>query len=412
MKKNKKIMMVLSFSVGALMFVSTAYADITSKGGYDQLKDAVKYTAEGCTERFDSFKLEGTFTLKDGDKELLSSSFIEKVDDANHSSENSSSTVFSNGEKESSYFYNDSKQGISYNGTDNIYYVTDYLDQRPEKTSPRNPFKEDRAKDAEKIFDALVGNLKDYVVLEEKADGSKEFSGSISEAQIPALVNAVSSFGLKQVTTDMVRNQNMMMPEIKDDVFIRGAKGRVIINKDGIIESLYASGELVGKDSKGNIHNMKLEFLGKVNNINATSVTAPDLNGKKVERNTETGSRLQKVSQRFVGKYKNDIVIEKDDSFIKVGERFIDVIEADDRHIAGRYYEQYNTEYSQYEDSKYDFTFDAEVKDNFNAEFVYTNTIGVKKNGSINFDIMFGKIYINIDSKTRYDSVFSRVFES
>ena len=49
----------------------------------------------------------------------------------------------------------------------------------------------------EKIADALVGNLKDAVVVTENSDGSKTLSGSLSESQIPALINAVVSLQSK-----------------------------------------------------------------------------------------------------------------------------------------------------------------------------------------------------------------------
>ena len=39
MKKNKKLIMGLSFCLGAVMLVTTAFADVVSKSGYDMLKD-------------------------------------------------------------------------------------------------------------------------------------------------------------------------------------------------------------------------------------------------------------------------------------------------------------------------------------------------------------------------------------
>jgi len=48
----------------------------------------------------------------------------------------------------------------------------------------------------------LIGNLKEYVVVTEDADGNKEFSGKLSDAQIPAVVNAVIAYAAKKTVFD------------------------------------------------------------------------------------------------------------------------------------------------------------------------------------------------------------------
>ena len=54
MKVNKKTVMVLSFCLGLALFVTTAFADIVSKTGYEQMKDSIKFTAESFSEKLDS----------------------------------------------------------------------------------------------------------------------------------------------------------------------------------------------------------------------------------------------------------------------------------------------------------------------------------------------------------------------
>ena len=46
MKLKKKAIMIMSFSLGTLLFATTALAEVTSKSGYDQVKDAMKFTRE------------------------------------------------------------------------------------------------------------------------------------------------------------------------------------------------------------------------------------------------------------------------------------------------------------------------------------------------------------------------------
>ncbi len=213
-------MMALSFGLGAVMFATTAFADIAAKTGYDQLKDAIKHTAESCSKELKSISMEGSVTLKDNDKVIISGSTTNKFDMEKGITESSANTERDGGIKSSSYSYRDDKVGIWYNSDSDTYYVNEY-DSKIDFEAFSNPFKEERAKDVEKIFDALVGNLKEHVVVEEKADGSKEFSGSLSEGQIPALVNAVASFGFKQAFSgNKYGREQDFIPELADDVFI------------------------------------------------------------------------------------------------------------------------------------------------------------------------------------------------
>lgn len=44
MKLSKKALTVLSFTIGASVFVTTALADMALGSGYDQLKGSIKFT--------------------------------------------------------------------------------------------------------------------------------------------------------------------------------------------------------------------------------------------------------------------------------------------------------------------------------------------------------------------------------
>lgn len=411
MRKNKKMMMVLSFCLGAVLFVTTAFAEIATKSGYDQIKDAAKFTAESCAERLNNYTIEGTMVIKGNEKTIFSSNFTQKFDRVKRASENSMATKLLNIEDVSSHSYNDSKQSIWYDNDSDTYTVVEHSYDNAARLFS-NPFKEERAKDLEKIFDALVGNLKDYVVVEEKPDGSKELSGSISEAQIPALINAVASFGLKQAVSESIgREQEALIPVVKEDIFVKNVKGKALINKDGIIESIYGSGELSGRDKQGNVHNFSLEVLGKVVDINSTIVSMPDLTGKKVVRHSDVSLEKSSIDKKFIGKYKSDIVTQKDGSYIKIGERILEITDISNGNVEGHYYEQYKPEFSEYD--RLDFRFDANM-DMKNGSFEYTSLNGQKNKGNIYFDERMGKVHFIINSGGKvhgYDSIFSRVFE-
>ncbi len=419
MKANKKMVMGLSFCLGLVMFVTTAFADIASKTGYEQMKDSIKFTTENLSEKLQSFSSQATITLKDNDNLITSITTTGKYDNKIKASEEISSTEISNGEKRDHYSYRDKNGYISKNSFSDTYYVSEYQMQDDYRIFP-NPFKEERFSDVEKIIDALVGNLKDYVMVNEKADGSKEFSGSLSEGQIPALVNAVSSFAFKQVAvTSRYGNTNeVTIPQITSDLFIKNVKGKLLVNKDGIIESLFASGILSGKDKKGVYHDISLEVVTKISDINSTTVSKPNLEGKKIEKQ-EGPKQFEDilVSSKLVGKYKNNIVIEKDGKYVKIGERIVQITNVNGKNIQGRYYEEYKNEYAEYSKDKLDFTFDAVANGFLNAEFDYTDPSGITEKGSISFEMNGGKFYFNIpykykqDNGLMYDPSFSMVFD-
>ena len=61
------------------------------------------------------------------------------------------------------------------------YYVTEFPDDmdREHRNQFINPFNENGAPEIEKIVDALVGNLKDYVQVEERPEGGQNLLGKL-----------------------------------------------------------------------------------------------------------------------------------------------------------------------------------------------------------------------------------------
>ncbi|MHB8074165.1 hypothetical protein [Desulfosporosinus fructosivorans] len=407
MKFKKKTAMLVSFTLGTLLVASTALADIANKSGYDQLKDALKVTAELNSEKFDSFTLDFSMAMKDNGKTLMTSNEMKKYDRSKGASETISSGESLNGNKNNSNYYSDKKTMIRVSESDPTYYVTEFTKERTEDSFD-NPFKEDGADDIEKIADAIVGSLKDHVVVTENPDGSKGFEGSLTEVQIPSLVNAVASYSLKQ---EFNGNQDNM-PHLTKDVFIKEVKGTAKVNKDGVMENILGTAVLSGKDKQGSVHEVTVEILAKLSGINSTTVTKPDLTGKKVitnvANNENSGPEISNP-EIFVGKFSNDILIEKDNKFVKVGERMIDITKFDNKMIAGRYYEVYKPGFEEYATTQRDFNFTAtKPEDENRSDFEITTESGSK--GNLYPDQYAGKINFNINTsmgRLQFDSNFS-----
>jgi len=413
MKLNKKTTTILSFMIGTVMFTTTAIAQVLTKSGYDQLKDSVKYTAKSATSTLRSYTSDMSVVLKDNNTVLYSTSDISKVDVAKGAKESVTNNTQGT-EKTQSYSYSDKNGYINKSGDEDIYYTTS-LTTPSENTVSKNPFDEAGASDMEKIADALVGNLKDAVVVTENSDGTKTLSGSLSEAQIPAIINAVVSLQTKNELGYKTSNNENIMPKIVSDVFVKEVKGNMVTTKEGLIQSVLGSGVISGKDAKGVEHKLTFELLAKLTDTNKTKVSKPDLTGKKVEKNVEQDYSKLTNPEKYIGKYKTDIVIEKDAKFIKIGEKFLDITKVDDKGISGRYYEQYAKGYEEYAADKKDFKFDAKFeKDQFYGTFNSSTEAKKKITGSVNIDISSAGINFNTNEGTTgnkiQDGQFNKIF--
>ena len=414
MKLNKKTATIMSFAIGTIMFTTTAMAQVLTKSGYDQLKDSVKYTAETCTTKSSSYTTDMSFVVKDNSTVIYSEKSLSKVDVSNGAKEDVS-TRLDGSDKTGEYRYEDKNGYINKDNGQNIYYTSEY--KKPIKSAvPGNPFKEKGAADMEKIADAIVGNLKDSVVVTENSDGSKNLAGSLSESQIPALINAVVSLQSKNEFTNRSNNENSVVPKITNDIFVKEVKGNMVTNKEGFIQSVLGTGVISGKDEKGKEHKLTFELLGKVTNVNSTKVNRPDLSGKKVEKNIERDYSKLSNPEKHIGKYKTDILIDKGGKFEKIGEKFVDVTAVDDKGVSARYYEEYAKGYESYATNKKDFKFDAKFeKDQYNARFNASSSSNNAIKGNISIDPASSKINFSVDGNRSgnmvSDDQYSKIFK-
>ena len=406
MKIRKKTAIVASFTLGSLLFVGTAFAEVTSKNGYIQLKDAVKYTADSCATKFKNYTMEDTLVIKVGDKVIHSESSTQKYDMASGSRE----SIDGDQQGTKGYYYTDKKTSISHNIADDTYYVNEYTNDNNIKLFS-NPFDEKYAVDAEKIVDAVVGNLKDYVIVSENADGTKELSGSLSEAQIPTIVDAIISYSVKK---DYGSNNQMADYKITKDIFVKDIVGNMTLDKNGLIQKILFTATISGKDDSDKVQNISLEMLANLSNINTTVVKKPDLTGKKVQ----TGAvNNDKVDQKYIGEYKTDIVLDKDGKLQKIGEKTLDITQITETNIVGSYKEEYKAGFETYAKAKKTFNFDAKVNTkNSNADFKATTPGGESYKGNIFISPHSNEVYFNMDNEhvsgnIINDSNFKRVFD-
>lgn len=398
MKLKKKTAMVISFTVGIMMFATTAMAEVASKSGYDQLKDSLKYTAENCTSTLSNFTVDASLVVKDNGNTIMSESSINKYD-ISKNSEESTNTSIKGSTKTESYSYRDNNGYINKDSVSNVYCVTEYSNEKDKNRSVlENPFKEDKAADIEKIADALVGNLKDSVTVTEKQDGTKEISGSLNNAQIPTLINAFTSFQFKS-SYGNTNNSEDVIPKLTKNIFVNGIKGNMTTDKNGLIKTILASGTLNGADKTGAEHQVTLEVLVKIENINSTTVTKPDLSKEKVVKNIERDYTKLTNPQKYEGKYTSDIIVEDDDKFTKIGEAIVNIEKIDNNTITGSYSKEYLKGYENYANGTESVKFTGtlgENKDNFSGKFNGTTESNEKISGDIYIQPNNASIFFNI----------------
>ncbi|MFL0195036.1 hypothetical protein ACJDU8_05515 [Clostridium sp. WILCCON 0269] len=386
MKFRKKTAMIISFTVGIMMFATTAMAEVTSKSGYDQLKDSLKYTAENCTSTLSNFTVDLSFAIKDNGKTVASENSISKYDISKNSEERTNTST-KGSTKTEDYYYRDKNGYISKNPNENVYYVTEFLSDK-DKNNPvlQNPFKEDKAGDIEKIADSIVGNLKDSATVTEKQDGTKEISGSLNNTQIPTLINALVSFQFKNSYGNTNNSDEDVIPKLTKNISVNDLKGNMSTDKNGLIKTVLASGTLNGTDKNGTDHQITLEVLVKIENINSTTVTKPDLSKEKVIKNIQKDYTKLSNPQKHIGKYTSDIVIEDDKKFTKIGEAIVNIENIDNKTITGSYSKEYLKGYENYTDDNGNIKFTGtlgENQDNFSAKFNGTTGSNKKVSGFI-----------------------------
>jgi hypothetical protein len=417
MKPGKKTAVVISFTIGIVMFATTAFAEVTSKSGYDQLKDSVKYTAKACTSGLSSYTVDMSFAVKDGTSTVYSGDNISRYDLSNKSKEDIS-TVYSGSKKAENYYYMDRNSVINKPKDSPSYYVTNYTDGT--NWSMTNPFDEDRASDIEKIADAIVGNLKDSVSVNVKQDGSREISGSLNSTQIPSLINALVSLQFKNSFAEDIRRSGdtINVPELTNNIFVKNVRGTASVDKNGLIRTVLGSGIISGTDKNGQNHNLTFELLLKTSNIDSTTIKKPDLSGKKTIVQTAKSSEVNKLSnpEKYLGTYTQNIVIEKNGEFIKIGEGTITIEKIDTNTVSGTYESKYTSGYED-ENQKLNFSgnFDKQKNggDDFNAEITAAADSKEPVKGNLHLNPNYAGIQFSIDGNalTNYDSQYNKVFK-
>lgn len=393
MKLNKKTVTALSFTLGATLFISTAFADALIGSGYDQLKSSIKTTASQMETGLPNYTMEAMYTMKNNGETFMEVSHRTKYDSATKATENTSVTQSGKGEPTQNYSYQDPNRSIWKGSFDDTYFVTEYSAPLPSRDRAfRDPFKEQGAAELEKVFDAIVGNLKDYVQAENGTDGGKTYSASLSEAQVPALVNAIASFGFKKILVDEGRsNRDLNIPQIESDIYVKKVTGLASQQKDGMLENITGEIVLSGKDKDGNVHDLSVGVTARMTAVGETKIVLPDLTNANVTKAEQGDNGL---SSRYVGKYKSNIVIEKNGQFVKAGERVLEITGVEQGRVIGTFTETVKPEFEKEIGEPLVFTFNEKSESGNGPFYIFTTPAGEKGSFQL-FPNGMGNVYMH-----------------
>jgi hypothetical protein len=411
MKLGHRTTALIAFAAGACLFVTTAFADMLLGSGYDRLKSAVKTTAAQMESGLGSFTMETMYSLEIDGRPYMHTSETVKVDQHQPARETVSVDRDASGTIRQSYHYQDRNLNIWKSSEDPVYYVTEFPEDffMENWTAYDNPFDDEHAEEIEKIFDALVGNLKDHVHAQERMEGGIAYSGSLSAAQVPPLVNAVTSFLFKQGAISHYRyrgEDDSDFPKIEKDIYVKSVSGSAVENGDGLLESLNGEIVLNGKDESGAQHEIVFRLAFKLTSIGATVVAMPDLDNAQVEKSQ--GWRYP-ITSKHVGVYKNDIIMEKGESFVKIGERTLEIVSVEDSIVKGRFRETVYPGYEQEYPEAYDFEFELDQSPNRHWNFfTYTDPSGVQRYGQLHPGSS-GRMYVDVNIETIDENSYSAI---
>jgi hypothetical protein len=285
MIKLKKGFVILGVvGISSLVMVTSGFAAMSSSTGYSVYKDAIK-----ATSSLDSVALSGGISLKDNGVSLLNVTGSVKTDLANETG-SGSATIDNNGKQQTVEVYRQSNQTITKSSASDVYYQEQ---EHADKNQNDKPKSRQIPQEVENIIDSLVGNLQNNVTLDNKTDGTKEITLSLSNAQLPPVVNAVGSLFIKNALDEKEANKKQdeltgidfkpTLPALTQNIRIDQIDIKADINAANFIQHQEATITVSGNDAAGATHQVILQLNADLTGFNATTPETIDLTGKNVQ---------------------------------------------------------------------------------------------------------------------------------
>lgn len=335
--KNRAIALSLA---GAVLFTTAAAADILSGDAYTGAKDAIKNSARFMADGEASFTLDYGMSLKIDGETYDGFTAVDMYDTENRRSECMQTNYDPEGTNEY-WNYQDSEKNVSKRSGDDTYYISHYgydSYENDENSMISNPFEDDIAPDIEKVFDAFVGSLKEFVQAGEE-NGDKIYYGELDASQIPALPNTLCAFIAKVTFNDEYSRDRYNLPELSD-ICIDSVSGKLTVNSDDVVTGAYGAASLVGTDKSGGEHTIEFELYYTMSDIGKTVVPEFATDGKTIHDYEDYAVKTEDmyVMDSFdIGTYKCTLLKRGETAYEKAGEITLTVDSVDGDEVSGTY---------------------------------------------------------------------------
>lgn len=333
MKFKKVSKALLAAGLGTVLLLGSALADVALGSGYGQMKESLKITTKHMAGLFDSYTVTGDMEVKMDGKVIAESRELNRQDIVNRRTEGESRHLNYDGEEQASYYYMDESYYVNQDlsGEDDTYYAR----ARGGWTAPDDPFEEEYAADIEKIADAAVGQLADVISVEQTEEG-KVFSGHLTDAEIPALPNALAAFVVKYNALNTYPYDDFE-DALTENVYVESVSGKAVAREDGVLESGLLQFSVCGTDAQGNEHVLTFGLSVALTDINNTVIPLFDASGENVKISEAAEAEMYGLKAKHEGTYRCDIVKSDREAITKIGECTLYLEKADANGVSGHF---------------------------------------------------------------------------
>lgn len=154
--------------ISSIVMVTTGFSAMASTSGYEAYKSALKNT-----KTVQNVAVQAEAALQDNGTVLGSATGNFKLS-LDSKTASGSADVMANGTQQSLSFYKEQNQTVLKSASSDVYFVKQENEKKHKNEQKLN--ETEIPQQVETVIDALVGNLKDYVAVDTKDDGSKEIS--------------------------------------------------------------------------------------------------------------------------------------------------------------------------------------------------------------------------------------------
>ncbi|MEC0240200.1 hypothetical protein P4H66_10105 [Paenibacillus dokdonensis] len=292
--KKKWLMLGGVLGISSVMMITTGVNAFASTNGYDAYKSALKNT-----RTIQNVAVQASASLQDNGTALASAAGNIKISLSTQTA-SGSADVKVNGATQSVNFYKLKDQTVLKSSSNDTYYIKQQHDKEKNKDNEKETLDPQIPQQVETVIDALVGNLKDYVAVDSKTDGSKEITAELDNSQIPTVVNAIAPLVIKHASNqkhdgekkadtskELPFNRDVLQAsalQLTQDIKIEKISFKADINNANYIEHQEADITISGKDASGTAHQVNVHLQANLSGYNTTIPDTIDLSGKQVQQ--------------------------------------------------------------------------------------------------------------------------------